>query len=499
MTNTSSLLLAPEWLLTGPDAGTPRKAHGVLVRRDRIAAIAPLPQLLNDHPEAQRIYLPDCLLMAGMVNAHQHGRGLSQIQLGYHDTFLEAWIASRRGKGILDPYAITHLAALEMLANGVTCAIHANYTYGTGDYEHEVREQLRAYDDAGLRVTMCVGYQDQGALVYPPHEACHLHGLPQALRDWLSRPGAKPYAGSVQDTIALMHRLLADYADHPRIRLCYGPGGPQWVSDDAWRQLARDANEHALAIHTHALESPAQVRAARDLYPGGVFQHLDALGALGPRTILAHGVWIEEKDMPLLAERGVSIVRNPGCNLRMHNGIAPLARFLKHGLTVAIGSDNVTLQDDEDLLSELRLADQLAREPDWQGAPPASVEQLLAMLTSNGAHAAQWGGDTGRISPGLAADLVAIDLTRARTPMLDDDMPLLRAMLSRSRGDDVRMTMVDGRIRYLQGRHTDADIDQARAAAVACAEAARTQVDQLRREKARETVEHLCQHYRSRA
>jgi len=499
MTQSTALLLAPQWLLTEPAAQSLRQGYGVLVEDDRIVAVASLPELGRDYAHAQRIDLPDCILMPGLVNAHQHGRGLSQIQLGYDDTFLEAWIAARRGKGVLDPYAITYLAALEMLANGVTCAIHANYTYGTGDYASEVREQLRAYDDAGLRVTLCIGYQDQGALVYPPHEGCHLHGLPQALRDWLTRPGAQAYAGSVQDTIALMHRLLTDYADHPRIRLCYGPGGPQWVSDSAWCALAQDARQHGLAIHTHALESPAQARAARELYPGGVFQHLDALGVLGPRTILAHGVWIEENDMPLLAQRGVSIVRNPGCNLRMRNGIAPLARFLKHGLNVAIGSDNVTLQDDEDLLSELRLADQLARDPDWHGAAPASVDQLLAMLTINGARAAQWDERTGRIAPGLAADLVAIDLTRACTPMLDADMPLLRAVLSRSRGTDVRMTMVDGRIRYLHGKHVDADLHQARAAAVACAHAACAQVDALRRDQAQQAVQHLCQHYRSRA
>ena len=489
------ILLAPEYLLPSADPATLVRDHGVLVVGERIAASGPLATLSHRARDAERIDLSGCLLMAGWVNGHQHGRGLSQIQLGYHDTFLETWIASRRGKGILDPYPITRLAALEMLANGVTCAVHANYSFGSGDYEAEVRAQLRAYDDAGLRVTMCIGIQDQGAIAYPPHEACFLNGLPQALRAWLGKPGARPYAGDAAATIALMHRLRSDFAGHPRIRFCYGPAGPQWVRDESWREIARDANEQGLGLHTHVLESPAQTSAARALYPHGVFRHLDQLGALGPRTVLAHGVWIEEQDLDLLRARGVTLVRNPGCNLRMRNGIAPLARFLQHDLPVAIGSDNVTLNDDEDLLSELRLADQLAREPDWRGPPPPSVAQLLAMLTVHGARAAGWEDEAGTLRDGGVADLVAIDLDRARLPMLDPDMPLLRAVLSRSRGDDVRLTMVGGRIRYLHGTHPHASLAEARIEAVTSAERARASVDAARREFAREAVERLTQHY----
>src|ERR1700731_1966048 len=99
------------------------------------------------------------------------GRGLSQIQLGQHDSFLETWIASRRSRGPLDPYAMAKLSAIQMIANGVTAAVHANFSFGTGDYERELRDQCRAYDEAGIRVTMCVGAMDRGDLVYPPHEA----------------------------------------------------------------------------------------------------------------------------------------------------------------------------------------------------------------------------------------------------------------------------------------------------------------------------------------
>lgn len=492
----AATILAPSWVLPNADGNTLESGSGVLIVDGRVDRVAPLVRLTELAPDARRIDLPGCLLMAGWINAHQHGRGLSQIQLGYHDTFLETWIASRRGKGLLDPYPITKLAALEMLAHGVTCAIHANYSYGTGDYEAEVREQLRAYDEAGLRVTMCIGLQDRGALSYPPHEACFVAGLSDSLRDWVTRAGPKAYAGNAEETIALMHRLRRDYAANERVRFCYGPAGPQWVSDSAWQALAADAARHDIGLHTHAMESPAQLSAARELFPDGVFQHLDRLGVLGPRTVLAHGVWVEEADMALLAERGVTVVRNPGCNLRMRNGIAPLARYLAHGVRVAIGSDNVTLNDDEDLLGELRLADQLAREPDWSGAEPAGVDQLLEMLTVNGAHAAQWSDEVGALRPGAAADLVAISLQRVSEPMLDADMPLLRAMLARSKGTDVRLTMVAGEVLYREGVHSRCSREEAQQQAVAAALSARATVDAPRRAMTDELVATLTQHYR---
>ena len=490
-------ILVPEAVLPRAENASLRLGVAIAVENSTIAAIDTPEQLRLRWPAGSVLDLPGCLVMPGLVNAHQHGRGLSQIQLGYHDDFLEPWISNRRGRGMLDPYAITKLAAARMLANGVTTAVHANYSYGTGDYESELRAQLRAYDEVGLRVAMCVGAMDRGTVVYPPHEACFLAGLPDDLKTWLSRPGAPAYAGDAAATIALMGRLLADFRDDPRARLCYGPAGPQWVSEELCSALARDAAAKGLGIHLHALESPAQRDAAAELFSEGVFAWLDRLGIMTPRTVIAHGVWVSDADMAIMARAGVTVVRNAGCNLRMRNGIAPLARYLAHGVRMAIGSDNVSLSDDEDLLGELRLAANLAREPDWNGAPPPSVDQLLAMATVNGAVAAQFAAETGTLEPGNAADLVAISLARTRHPLLDADMPLLEALLARAQGSDVRLTMVDGRILYDHGTFPHLDLAEVEQAAVRSAGNARRPKVETDRDRAAELSGHLHRHYRA--
>lgn len=465
-------ILLPEILL--PDAFTSPTDQAVAIDPDgNISRLGPVSELTGAFPSFEFIRLSNCILMPGFVNAHQHGRGISQVQLGYLDDFLEPWIASRRARGVPDAYAIARLAALRMAANGVTATIHANYALGSGDYEGEVVAQIHAYRDVGIRVAMCVGAMDRGITAYPPHEACFCAGLSEPLKSWVLARGGNAYAGDGPATLALMDRLLARFGKDPGVRLLYGPAGPQWVSDGLWCEIVADARQKGLGIHFHGMESAAQRHATRELFPGGTYAHLEELGALAPSTSIAHAVQVDEADVEVIARSGATVVRNPACNLRVRSGIAPMALFLAKGVLVAIGTDNISLRDDEDLLGELRLADLLARAPHWNGLPSPTTEQLLAMITANGAHAAGFGAETGSIVPGKSADLVAVSLESTRRPYLDPDMPLMTAFLTKATGLDVRMTMVAGRIIYRDGTSPDLDADEVEREAVHAAIAAR--------------------------
>jgi 5-methylthioadenosine/S-adenosylhomocysteine deaminase len=492
---TETLILSPELVLASPHQGAPQPHTAVVVTQDRIAAVTSLEAARLRWPNATQVDLPDCLLMPGLINAHQHGRGLSQIQIGYHDLPLEQWIAQRRGRGILSPYILAKLTAANMLACGVTTAIQANFAFGSGHYEQELREQWRGYDEAGIRMTMCVGAMDRGGLVYPPQETCFLRNLPSDLQDWLQHASQAGYVGDGASTVALMTRLLGDFDGHGRIRWCYGPAGPQWVSDDLFVAIGRDARDRNLGIHMHALESAIQRTVADELYPQGLFAHLEQLGVLGERSVVAHCVRANDADGEVLARTGATVVRNAGCNLRLSNGIAPMARYLRQGVRVAIGTDNHSLADDEDLLAELRLAGCLARDPDWNGPAPPTVGELLAIATVNGAVAAQFAGETGEIVPGMKADLVAFSLDSTRSPVLDDDMPLMEAFLARARGCDARMTMVDGRILYRDGSFTDIDLAALTEEAAAMASAARRPTDPCNRDRYLALRPHIDHHY----
>ncbi len=467
-------ILLPELLLRAWDRG-PEAGMAVLVQGGRIAAIDASAALGALAPEAETIDLAGSILMPGLVNAHQHGRGVSQIQLGYPDRRLELWMAQRRSRRPPDFSAVTLLAAAEMLKNGVTCAVHADLAYGTGDYEAELRGAAAGYAAAGLRSTIAVGVLDQGAIVFPQaEEAGFLAGLPEAAAQRLRALAAiPPYAPDWPATVAMMGRLEADYAGDGLVRFCYGPSGPQWVSDGLFAAVAEDAARRGAILHIHALETVAQFEACRRLYPQGTVRHLRSLGAVGPRTVFAHGVFLTDDDIAVLAEADAMVATNPGSNLRLCDATARVSALVAAGVRVGVGSDNTTLMDDEDLFSEARLASRLVGRRTWSSPDRPTGPQVLKMLTVDGAAAAGWAGEVGRIAEGWRADLVAMSLARVRTPYLDPDMPLAEALVARGRGADVTMTMVAGRVLFRDGRFPHLDHAAIAEAAGTAAAAAR--------------------------
>ena len=394
--------------------------------------------------KAERIDLANRIILPGLVNAHQHGRGISNIQLGYADDILERWMVGKRRRRPMRPYASTLLAAAEMIAAGVTATIQANTPYGTGDYAGELRDSIRAYEEAGLRAMVGVGAQDRAYFVYPPEADLRLREELSGALAAAAFPARTPYAGDARATIALMHALRAEIGSGSRVSLAYAPAAPHWVSDEMFRDLAADAHRHAIPIHMHALESWAQVRCLQAIYPEGLMRRLEALGVLGPLTSLAHAVWLSADDLAVASRHGVTIVRNPGSNLRLRAGIAPLADYLESGTNIAIGTDNTALNDDEDLLGELRLAAKLAGEPGWSGRGVPGADTLLRMATTAGARAMGLADTIGSIRVGGLADIIAIDRT-AFEPYLSPSMPVLPALMARAGARHVRMTMCQWR------------------------------------------------------
>jgi len=474
---TRPVLLLPELLLRAHDAPL-EPGHAVLVQSERIVATGPAHELVARHPDAERIELKGSILMPGLVNAHQHGRGISQIQLGYPDQRLELWMAQRRSRGWPDLRAIGLLASAEMLRNGVTCAVHADLAYGTGDYEAELRGSIAAYDAAGLRACIAVGVCDQGNIVFPQAmEAAFLAGLPGDIADRLRQRNGPPYAPDFPATAALLNRLEQDFFSNDRIGFCYGPSGPQWVTDPLFAATAADATRRGIGLHIHALETVAQYEACRMLYPEGTMRHLQSLGAVGPHTVIAHGVFLTDDDIAVLAEEGAMVATNPGSNLRLCDATAPVPKLLAAGVRVGVGSDNSSVADDEDLFSEARVASLLGGRRNWASPNGPEARQVIEMLTTSGAAIAGFSGRVGRIEPGWFADLTAMSLANVRGAYLDPDTALLDALVARGRGADVALTMVAGKVLYRDGILTNLDLASVRADAAAAALAARVPAD----------------------
>ncbi len=208
----------------------------------------------------------------------------------------------------------------------------------------------------------------------------------------------------------------------------------------------------------HVLESPAQRKYGDREYPGGLIGYLERLGLLNERLSLAHAVQLTREEIKKLAIAGCQVSHNPSSNLRLFNGVAPIRDMLEEGLSVGIGTDNSS-PDDEDMFREMMLCSLLHRPLRIDASPiPSSV--ILNMNVANGAKITQFEGVIGPIEAGKRADLILLNFSKIERPFISPDADVLTAILTFATKSDVDTVFVDGNPIVEQGRSTRVDEDK---------------------------------------
>jgi cytosine/adenosine deaminase-related metal-dependent hydrolase len=163
-------------------------------------------------------------------------------------------------------------------------------------------------------------------------------------------------------------------------------------------------------------------------------------------------------DLALLAERGACLCHNCSSNLRLKSGTADLCAFLRSGVPVALGIDEAGINDDRDMLQEMRLALTLHRAA-GHGAPAPTAAEILRMATEHGAATTPFSDRIGRLAPGRLADIVLLDWRAVTWPWQDPEMPLVDVLIRRARAGAVSTVMIGGDIVYADGRFLRIDRD----------------------------------------
>src|SRR5262249_36742261 len=136
------------------------------------------------------------------------------------------------------------------------------------------------------------------------------------------------------------------------------PSGPQRSSRTLLEGVADLARRHCLPVFTHVYETKAQAAKARMIYQaqgGSMIRHLADLGLLGPGTTLAHGVWLSPEEIEILAGTGTSIAHNPVSNMKLKSGVAPIRQLHDAGIAVALGCDNCSCSDCQNIFQAMKL------------------------------------------------------------------------------------------------------------------------------------------------
>jgi len=310
-------------------------------------------------------------IVPGLVNGHTHA-AMTLFRGHGDDLPLMRWLQEviwpvEAKLTDEDVYWGTRLACVEMIRSG---------TVRFWDMYWHPGATARAVEDSGIRATISGPLFDMG-------DAAGSDGVPEMAERGLEEIGPP--------------RDLISPALGPHSIYTVSEGGLRWVSEAS---VERD-----LPIHIHLSETEDEVVHCVSDHGVRPAAYLDRLGVLGPRTVLAHGVWLDESELALVEERGATVVTNPVANLKLAVGrIFPYRAARRHGIRIGIGTDGAGSNNSLDLLQDLKV---LALVQKHEARDPSVLPAGDAWDIATGA-AAPLLGASGAIEEGEPADFLLV-------------------------------------------------------------------------------------------
>jgi 5-methylthioadenosine/S-adenosylhomocysteine deaminase len=382
----------------------------VAVSRDKIVAVDTASSIASRYSSANVINARGQLIMPGLINTHGHAamvlfRGLGS-DLALQD-WLNKYIFPAEGK-LVSPEFVrvgTRLAALEMIASGTTTFTDMYY------FEDDV---AKAVKESGMRAVL-----GQSLIDFPVADA-----------------------KTHEESMARIEGFLQAWAGDPLITPAAAPHAPYTVSDDHLKAVRALANKYNAPMLIHLAETEQEVIDSNKTFGMSPTKRLEGLGVWTGKTVAAHSVWLNDEDMAILGRRGVGLSHNPESNMKLASGVAPVQKWIDHGIRAGLGTDGAASNNDLDMFEAIRQASfmhkLISKDP---RAMPASLAVDLA--TRGGADALGMGDRIGSLEVGKQADIITISLSSARqTPMFEP----LGQIAFVTRGDDVRNTIVAGKV-----------------------------------------------------
>jgi 5-methylthioadenosine/S-adenosylhomocysteine deaminase len=420
-----------------------------------IVATGTLDAMRRQAPQAEVRTYPSHVMLPGFVNSHHHV-GMTPLQMGSPDHPLELWFASRIPGRKIDLTLDTLYSAFEMIASGVTTVQHIQGPMPGGfDAVHDgATKILNAYRTIGMRGSYCYAVREQNRLVYEADEVFCAR-LPKDLGDQLA-VYLKSLAVPFDDCLRLFDTLHSENDGQRLTRIQLAPANLHWCTDEGLQALNEKALSARVPMHMHLLETAYQKAYAFQRTGKTALRHLHDLGVLGPHMTLGHGVWLTEEEIDIAAQTGTCICHNCSSNFRLRSGLAPLNTWEKKGITIGMGLDEAGINDDRDMLQEMKLALRVHRTPGMDDNVPTPT-QILRMATEGGAMTTAFGAEIGRLDPGRCLDAVLIDWNAATYPFQDPDIPMLDAVIQRAKSQHVAAVYVDAELIYADGLFTKVD------------------------------------------
>lgn len=421
-------ILRADHLLTMDAHNTVIADGAVAVGADgRIAAVGAADEIAARFPGVPVRRLANRLLMPGLVNTHCHSgllRGTAE-GLPVWEWLQQHIDPMHRVLSAEEAELASRLCYAEALLSGTTTVV---------DMWRHMAGSARAAAALGIRAVL-VPYVAE----HPEHDYFEtLDGNEALIEQW--HGGAQ---GRIQVWVGLEHMFYAT---------------PQ-----AWRRCTEISQRHQVGFHTHSNESRFDVEETLRRHGMRPVQALQEFGLLdAPRVLLAHGVWLDDDEIAILARRRAGVAHNPVSNMKLASGAAPVERLRAAGIAVGLGTDGEKENNNLDMFEEMKTASLLAKLSTLDAAA-LDAWSVCRMATIDGARALGLERDIGSLEAGKQADLIAVRTNTPRmTPLLGGAAGNLHHNLVHAvQGGDVDLTMVAGRVVVDGGMLLSGELDEA--------------------------------------
>lgn len=386
------------------------------------------------------------LVMPGLINAHLHSSE-THLRGRYPGRPLEMWgldvfpLRSREIHRHTDPrfvYLRCMVAGIQALKNGTTQILDDVIQRVNPTFEL-YGAAFQAYSDLGIRAAIGASFVNRNFCDQTPYfESLLPQHLAQELRN-------APPQISVKEYLGLCERLARAYHQGPsgRTQFVIAPSAPQRCTDELLKESKAFANANGMLYTTHALETQVQYVTGLQQYGKSLIRHLDELGALDERTIIAHAIWTDDDDIRILADRGCTVSHNAVTNLRMASGILPWRKMDRAGVNIVLGTDSLCGNDSSRLFDVIRVAGLIHNITDSEYETAPSAGRILWSVTGGGARALGREKFAGKLAEGYDADLVLLDLdTPSFTPVND----LCNQLVFAENGSSISHVIVGGEV-----------------------------------------------------
>jgi putative selenium metabolism protein SsnA len=353
--------------------------HAILIENGIIRTICPQESVRR--VRAQVIDAHGKVVMPGFINAHTHfyssfARGLTRVKpfRNFPERLRNLWWRLDRLLTPDDCYYSTLVAGLEAIRHGTTTIV--DHHSSPGAINGSLDRIALAVNELGLRACLCYEVSD--------------------------RDGRRTAQEGIQENLRFLEACRQ--ADNNRMKALFGLHASFTLNEATLRQCARSAEKYAAGFHIHCAEDAVDQAVTQRRFGKRVVMRLAAHGILGPRTICAHGVHLQDKEWEILAGTRTAVIHNPQSNMNNAVGVMDFLKALRKGVLVGLGTDAMT----GNMLEELRSA--IWAQNLFQKHPGAAFNEAVDLLIRNNQQICnRYFEKIGMLKEGWMADLICID------------------------------------------------------------------------------------------